>query len=315
MKFKNLINTVVYFSFIGIISLSSIAFVACSGNKNEHSDHAAFLLDSNTTESKSLKLIAELNVKVKETSGLALIGDIIVTHNDKGRSNQLMLLDAQNGKILQTIDVNNAQNNDWEDLAKSDEFLFIGDMGNNEGERKNLSIQLIPLKDISKNITQVNAIESISFYYPEQHEYDVSKKHNFDCEAILFYNQQIYLFTKNRLDDKTNLYVLPAKPGKYAAKFIASFEAGGRITGADISPDGKIIALLGYNKKSDCFLWAFENFEGDNLFSGKSQKYVLGQYAQLGQMEGLVFKDNNTVYISSEEIANVHARLYEFKLD
>jgi hypothetical protein len=67
----------------------------------------------------------------------------------------------------------------------------------------------------------------------------VSKKHNFDCEAILCWNNQIYLFTKNRLDDRTDLYVLPTTPGNYATKYIASFEVGGRITGADISPDGK----------------------------------------------------------------------------
>jgi len=32
-------------------------------------------------------------------------------------------------------------------------------------------------------------------------------------------------------------------------------------------------------------------------------------------MEGIAFKDNSSVYISSEEIPNVFARLYFFKLD
>ncbi len=227
----------------------------------------------------------------------------------------LMLINPENGKIVQTISASNFQNNDWEDVAKSEAFLFLGDMGNNEGERKNLAIHVIPIKDINKNSTTIKSIGTINFYYPEQNEFDVSKKHNFDCEAILYHNQQIYLFTKNRLDDKTNLYALPAKPGNYAAKLIGSFEVGGRITGADISDDGKKIALLGYNKKSDCFLWTFNGFTGDNFFTGKSQKYTLGQYAHVGQMEGVAFKDNSSVFISSEEIANVFARLYLFKLD
>jgi hypothetical protein len=32
-------------------------------------------------------------------------------------------------------------------------------------------------------------------------------------------------------------------------------------------------------------------------------------------MEAIAFKGNTSLYISSEEIANVHARLYLFKLD
>jgi hypothetical protein len=81
---------------------------------------------------------------------LALFGDVLITHNDKGRSNDLMLINPENGKIVNTISASNFQNNDWEDVAKNETFLFIGDMGNNEGERKNLAIHVIPIKDINK---------------------------------------------------------------------------------------------------------------------------------------------------------------------
>jgi len=301
-----------------VLVLFTVALIACGSSNDNYSvfDSEVFQ-DSNQIHSTGLKLIAELNEKVKETSGLALLGDVLVTHNDKGKTNQLMLLDTGNGKIVQSIDidVNGTANTDWEDLAKNDEFLFIGDMGNNEGERKDLTIYLVAISDINKNTVSVKSKGSINFYYPEQTEFNISKKHNFDCEAILCYKEQLFLFTKNRLDDRTNLYVLPAKPGNYAAKFIASFEVGARITGADISPNRKKIALVGYNKNSDCFLWTFEGFIGNNFFTGKSHKYTLGQFAQVGQMEGIAFKDNSSVYISSEEIPNVFARLYFFKLD
>ena len=316
MKFRFGIVSISLNVILVFTGLSAVALIACgSGNKNHRSIVSESIQDSAKVTTENLKLLAELNVKVKETSGLAVLGNVLITHNDKGRSNQLVLLNSENGKIEQTIDVSNIQNTDWEDLAQNEEFLFIGDMGNNEGERKNLAIHLVAISDIKKSVSAVKSMGSINFYYPEQNEFDVSKKHNFDCEAILYHNQQIYLFTKNRLDDKTNLYALPAKPGNYAAKLIGSFEVGGRIIGADISDDGKKIALLGYNKKSDCFLWTFNGFTGDNFFTGKSQKYTLGQYAHVGQMEGVAFKDNSSVFISSEEIANVFARLYLFKLD
>ena len=316
MKYKFKVISISINAILVFTGLSAFALTACgSSNKNNISIVSENIADSIKGNTGNLKLLAELNVKVKETSGLALLGNLLITHNDKGRSNQLMLLNTQNGNIEQTIDVVNIQNTDWEDLARNDEFLFIGDMGNNEGERKNLAIHLIAIKDINKTTSAVKSTGSINFYYPEQSEFDVSKKHNFDCEAILYHNQQIYLFTKNRLDDKTNLYTLPAKPGNYAAKLIGNFEVGGRITGADISPDGKRIALVGYNKKTDCFLWTFDGFAGDNLFAGTAKKYTLGEYAQVGQMEGVAFKDNSSVFISSEEIVNVFARLYLFELD
>jgi hypothetical protein len=314
MKYSKSIISFSLNSIFVFIGLNAIALIAC-GSSSHSGIGSEITQDSNKTKTNNLKLIAELNVKIKETSGLAVIPKYLISHNDKGRLNQLLLLNVENGNIEQTIDVSNVQNADWEDLAKSDEHLFIGDMGNNEGERKNLAIHLIPINDLSKNASSVKSIGSINFYYPEQNEFNVTKKHNFDCEAMLYHNQQIFLFTKNRLDDKTNLYALPSKPGNYAAKLIASFDVGGRITGADISADGKKIALVGYNKKSDCFLWTFEAFNEDNFFAGKSKRYILGPYEKLGQMEAVAFKDNTNVYISSEEIANVLARLYLFKLD
>ena len=89
MKYKNLLNTIFYIGLIAFIGLSSMAFVSCKESKSNDSSSKSSLVDSNITSSKNLKLITELNVKIKETSGLALIGDVLITHNDKGRSNDL----------------------------------------------------------------------------------------------------------------------------------------------------------------------------------------------------------------------------------
>lgn len=317
MRFKNSINTFRAIIIIAVIGLSTLAIIACgnsitaTSNKNE----AATQTDTNAAKSNDLKLIADLDVSIKETSGLSIWNGFLITHNDRGRANQLMLLNPENGNIEQALTTVNFQNNDWEDLAKNDDYLFVGDIGNNEGERKNLAIYLIPLKEIKKSSFEVKSNGTINFYYPAQKSFDVSKKHNYDCEAMFCFNNEIYLFTKNRLNDSTNLYSLPTQPGNYPAKLLGSFNSGGRITGADISADGKKIALVGYNKKSDCFLWMIEGFTGDNFFKGKTKKYNLGPYDKLGQIEAVAFKNNTSLYLSSEEIANVPARLYLFKLD
>jgi len=315
MKFKIYLHTICYVLLLLALGLTTISFIACSGSSKQDTENIVQQQSDSVLPNQNLQLIATLNNKIRETSGLALLNDVLITHNDKGRSNQIMLLNPDNGNLLQMITPDNIQNNDWEDLAQNEKYLFIGDMGNNEGERKNLAIHIIAINDINKNNTEVKSIGSINFTYPDQTEFDVSKKHNFDCEAIICLNNQLYLFTKNRLDDKTNLYVLPTTPGNYTAKYIASFEVGGRITGADISSNGSKVALLGFNKKSDCFIWILKDFEVDNLFSGQNKKQIIGTYAQVGQMEGVAFKNDSTVFISSEEIVNVNARLYLFSLN
>jgi hypothetical protein len=137
MKYKIKLISISINAILVFTGLSAFALTACrSNNKNNINTVSDTLPDSSKATARNLKVLSELNVKIKETSGLALLGNLLITHNDKGRSNQLMLLNTQNGSIEQTIDVINIQNTDWEDLAINDEFLFIGDMGNNEGERK-----------------------------------------------------------------------------------------------------------------------------------------------------------------------------------
>ena len=135
MKYKIKLISISINAILVFTGLSAFALTACrSNNKNNINTVSDTLPDSSKATARNLKVLSELNVKIKETSGLALLGNLLITHNDKGRSNQLMLLNTQNGSIEQTIDVINIQNTDWEDLAINDEFLFNGDMGNNEGE-------------------------------------------------------------------------------------------------------------------------------------------------------------------------------------
>ena len=113
MKYKFKVISISINAILVFTGLSAFALTACgSSNKNNISIVSDSLPDNSKATNGNLKLLAELNVKVKETSGLALLGNLLITHNDKGRSNQLMLLNTQNGNIEQTIDVVNIQNTD-----------------------------------------------------------------------------------------------------------------------------------------------------------------------------------------------------------
>lgn len=260
------------------------------------------------------RLQATLPKEVKETSGLAWIDGYLLTHNDRNNQNKLYVIDPATGRLCGSISVKGAVNNDWEDLAQSDEHLFIGDMGNNGGDRRDLQIYKVKKSALQfKGEQEVEPEEIISFRYPEQQDFSGNKDHNFDSEALIYHDGFLYLFTKNRGDKNSSLYKIPAEGGKYDAALIGTFHAGGKITGAAIN-DRQQVALIGFNKKEDCFIWLLEDYSGDNFFSGKKTRMGLGAFKSIGQTEGLVFTSPNKLFISSEKVGDLSPRLYTLAL-
>ena len=78
--------------------------------------------------------------EVDENSGLAYLNGKLWTINDSGGLPVLYALDTTNGQIVQRIAIANAVNIDWESLADDDQYIYIGDFGNNSGNRDDLSI-------------------------------------------------------------------------------------------------------------------------------------------------------------------------------
>src|SRR5690606_27886387 len=126
-------------------------------------------------------------------------------------------------------------------LAKDENGnLYIGDFGNNSNKRKSLRIYKVSEQNMMLT-------DTITFTYPDQKEFPPPKPaRNFDCEAFLWHNNNLYLFTKNRGESKyTKLYKLPDSGGTHTAQLLDSIETNTMITSADISPNSKQFALLG----------------------------------------------------------------------
>ena len=148
--------------------------------------------------------------------------------------------------------------------------------------------------------------EVISFEYEDQHSFPPSKDSmNFDCEAIIWYNGNIYMFTKHRtLPMATNMYRIPAEAGHHKAKKLDTFYTGVAgegerevgdywITAADISDSGKYLCLLSEKK-----LWFFYEYPGDNFFDGEVVVIDLGKSTQ---KEGVAFDSENNIFITDEK--------------
>ncbi len=264
--------------------------------------------------SYQLTPIALLPDALKETSGLAYFDQQLWSSNDANNTAELFLVDTLNGTILRQLSVAGTQNIDWEELAEDENHLYIGDFGNNMGNRTDLRILKITKSDMAQS--SVVSPESIEFSFSDQTDFSSNENsHNYDCEAFFFYQDSLYLFSKNWLDHRTRLYSLPATPGVHVARLRDSFNVSGLISGATINERGEVL-LLGYNGLSN-FLWLLFDFQGDQFFSGNKRRIDLGGIGNNGQTEGISFTRNGEGYISAERIsiggAQFPARLLAFE--
>lgn len=109
--------------------------------------------DSVKKSQEDLKTEFSLPKKLKEVSGIALSQDqkTIWAIEDAGNKNVVYGLNRQ-GELVTDVLVENVENNDWEDIAKDAAGnIYIGDFGNNENDRQNLSILKLDLKMILRN--------------------------------------------------------------------------------------------------------------------------------------------------------------------
>lgn len=264
--------------------------------------------------------LANLPASQDETSGLAWIQNRLFSINDENNTNQIFELNPETGIVIRTITIKNAINTDWEDLAQSETHLFVGDLGNNLGKRKDLNILKIKITDLL-TLSEVT-FERIDFNFSDQSDFSGNNtNHNFDCESFIFWKDKLHLFTKNLGDSGTNHYILSQEPGLRQAVYNGSFDSQGLITSAAVSKDSNSLCLLGYENKgisSQVFLWLFSDFPENNFFAGKIHKLMLGSPADLSQTEGLIFEDGFTVLISGEKISlggySVPARLHKIDL-
>jgi len=237
------------------------------------------------------------------------------THNDSGNSPELFLLDSLTFDVIRSVYINSHNNIDWEELTINETHVFIGDFGNNNGTRTNLRILKLEKSLLLDGTIDTIEVDEISFSYPDQTSFTSSNEHNFDCEAFIYYNDSLQLFTKHRGNEYTKHYTLPAIPGNYTAILKDSCLVEGQVTGAHLQGD-TLIAFLGYRPTSffEPFLFLLWDFQGENFFSGNKRRINLGTVLEMGQNEAIHFTGDYSGFITSEEITqmNKSAAIYAF---
>ncbi|MEZ5083304.1 MAG: hypothetical protein R2750_07630, partial [Bacteroidales bacterium] len=234
------------------------------------------------------------------SSGLMYFDGLPWSFNDSAGKPELYRINSADGSILQTVLIKNATNVDWEDITQDDEFIYIGDFGNNAGNRKNLAIYKIKKNQVgNRNRVSITA-ELIRFSYADQLSFgEMGQNHNFDCESFISYYDSLILFTKNREDRKTRMYKLPKEAGNYSMVPECTFAVDGLVTGADYSIINKELVFIGIENKKP-FVFIFKNFNGKKLGTEEVFRINLPRWTN-SQTEGICYFDENTLLISTEQ--------------
>ena len=251
---------------------------------------------------------------LRECSGLCVTDHGIWCINDSGNEPCLYLLNKDNTgkeswkKLGYKLPIKNV---DWEAVETDDKYIYIGDFGNNKGNRKNLCIYRIELQELikksipttTKNVMQFKGkVEVIPFAYADQTNFDKRRLHRFDCEAMEIRGDSIRLFTKNWNNNKTNIYDFKASEEFQSIYPNKEVKTGFLITDACIWKNQSI--WCGYNLKGNQYLsiWDYQ--------SEKVKKYKIS--LKPAQLEGIAIWGDDLV-VCTEKRKSQRASILLFK--
>lgn len=262
-----------------------------------------------------LQKISTLPSTINEASGLEISENKILWMHNDGWFPILYGLDTL-GKIVKVIQLNH-RNNGWEDLSQDEKGNFyVGNFGNNANIRKDLKIYKIPNPETIKEPV-ING-EIISYRYSDQKSFPPSNaEKNFDMDAMISWGDSLFLFSKNRtkpFTGYTKIYSLSTNPGQQIAVLKDSIFLGKEkdmmnywVTGADISPNKKVIALLSHN----C-IWFITNFNTSKISLGKIYRVALDHFSHKA---GICFISDTKIFIVDElELGVIGGNLYSVDL-
>ena len=263
-----------------------------------------FCLISFSVHAQIENITAKYNLPetVNETSGLLFYNGKLITHNDSGDNANLYELDTVSGNILRIVSISNATNVDWEDITQDDTYIYIGDFGNNNGNRQNLKIYRV-LKTEYLNNTSITA-DIISFSYEDQLDFTTNPyNHDFDAEAFSVYTNELIIFSKNWASSEVKAYSIPKTIGNHSAKKIGSYNSEGLITGAAFNPEDNSFLLCGYSNDGNTFLLYLKDVDIQNPFIGVIERTnITSSVSSFSQTEGIAHIVGNKYFLSRESV-------------
>lgn len=261
--------------------------------------------NNSSNEERIVKTVEKYTLPdiLEETSGLAILNDTLWTLNDSGNEAALYAISTK-GALLDKR-YTTKTNIDWEDMTIVNGNMLVADMGNNFGTRKNLHLLEIDLSNGG-----ATTLDSIPFHYPEQDNFDFQQITHFDAEGIVVVENKIVVFTKNRSTLTSEVYVISPSGGP--ATKMGSLAVGSLITGADYHQESKTLALTGYRRDDNQYLYVIDNFSLSAVADANISQYNLDFNG--AQIEAISIIDAKTFWITSEETTTYNAFLAKIRV-
>jgi hypothetical protein len=242
-----------------------------------------------------------------ENSGLIFYNNNIITFNDSDGEANLYEINASTGNITRTVTITNATNVDWEDITQDASYIYIGDIGNNNGNRTDLKIYKIAKNDYNGS-DDIAVAEIISYSYADQLDFTSNPNNtNWDAEGLISYGDQLLIFSKNWVDNRVNVYSTPKTNGTHSALLESSYNTNGLITSAEISLNETIIYLTGYSSSQAPFMYTIHGIPNNSLdiFSGVISEKISNIVPIGNQVEAIalfeITPNKHRLYISNEK--------------
>lgn len=233
-----------------------------------------------------IERIANLDTRVQECSGMVYDKDLLWTLGDSGTKPELYGLDS-NGTCKEVITHPSLQNKDWEALAvdQKNHRFFIGDIGNNVNRRKDLTIYVL-----DRN----HEVSSIPIAYVLQEEFPPNEKlRNYDCEAMVYAEDSLILFSKNRGVPLISWYSLPTTQEQKKLLPARQLFMKGMVTDAAYHETSGQLVLLAYGK----LYW----FKVDKQDVVQAKPWLIKKIPFYGQTEAICFDGKGNLHLSNEK--------------
>ena len=267
---------------IAIVLLATIA--ACAPRKEPFARLAGLVLDQ----------------RLGEISGIAASrthADVLWMANDGGNDAALYAV-SRRGRVLARFAIEGVANTDWEDLAAFEldgkRYVLVADTGDNGGLRRTLQLHAIEEPKRLDDAT-LRPAWSIAFRWPGGAR---------DCEAVAVdaARREVLLVSKKR--HPAELYAVPldARRDTQVARRIATLAGipqvserlrrahamrsrlDGQVTAADLSPDGRSLALMTYGH-----LVVYRRASGDNWTRAAARPSEVRTLPWIPQAEALAW--------------------------
>lgn len=188
--------------------------------------------------------VAKMSPEIRESSGVVAsrkYPEILWTHGDSGNGPKIFGV-RRDGTLVGTCLID-ATNRDWEDIAIDGEgHLYIADTGNNGRGNVKIAVYRVDEPDPAelgegKPIPRLKLSGEWDLTYPGK---------PFDCESLFVYDGYGYVVSKMLDGSSATIYrfALTKQDGPTALEEVTQLDTAMPVTGADISPDGKRLAVV-----------------------------------------------------------------------